>query len=111
MTMDTATMNTPKDPPKDPAERREWIKGQLRLKGFSLRRLATQEGVCPQAVCGALSHPSSHLEEVIAAPLGMTARQLFPERFDAKGNRLGWSRKQQRTTRQTACNVEEEQAA
>jgi len=97
--------------PKNPAERRVWITGQLRLRGTSLRRLAVQEGVSPQAMSNALMLPSSHLEEVIAKALGLTAQQLFPERFDANGNRLGWTRDQQRTTRDQSRNVEEGRAA
>jgi len=97
--------------PKNPAERRVWILGQLRLRGTSLRRLAAQEGVSPQAMSNALMCPSSHLEEVIAAALGLTVQQLFPERFDDHGNRLGWTRTQQRSTRPAGRNVEEGQAA
>lgn len=97
--------------PKNPAQRRVWILGQLRLLGTSLRRLAAVEGVSPQAMSNALNLPSSHLETVIATALGLTAQQLFPERFDAAGNRLGWTRTPQRTTRAAGRNVEEERAA
>lgn len=97
--------------PKNPAERRVWIWVQLRLRGASLRRLAAEHGVSQQAMSHALIAPSSHLEVVIAAALGLTPQQLFPERFDDRGNRLGWTRTQQRTTRAVARNVEEERAA
>jgi Ner family transcriptional regulator len=97
--------------PKHPAERRVWIWVQLRLRGTSLRRLAAENGVSQQAMSHALVSPSSHLEEVIAQALGLTAQQLFPERFDALGNRLSWTRDQQRNTRQTGRNVEEERVA
>jgi len=74
--------------PKDPAERRVWIVGQLRLRGTSLRRLAAITGVSQQAMSHALTGSSSHLEVVIADALGLTPQQLFPERFTADGGRL-----------------------
>lgn len=97
--------------PKNPAERRVWIPSQLRLLGTSLRRLAAEEGVSPQAMSNALNLSSSHLETVIAAALGLTAQQMFPERFDAAGNRLGWTRTPQRSTRGVRRNVEETTAS
>lgn len=97
--------------PKNPAERRGWIVWQLRLRGTSLRRLAADHGVSQQAMSHALTASSSHLEAVIAEALGLMPEQLFPERFDAQGKRLTWTRDQQRSTRTGARNVEEEQAA
>ena len=97
--------------PKNPAERRGWIVWQLRLKGTSLRRLAAEHGVSQQAMSHALTASSSHLETVIAEALGLRPEQLFPERFDDRGNRLTWTRDQQRSTRRMVRNVEEEQAA
>jgi len=107
MTIDVTTVNIP----EKPAERRVWIVGQLRLRGTSLRRLAAQEKVCQQAMSNALNHSSSYLEEVIAQALDLTVQQLFPERFDDRGNRLSWTREQQRSTRGIPRNVEEERAA
>lgn len=97
--------------PKNPAERRGWIIWQLRNRGWSLSRIALQEGVSVQAVSSALMVPSSHLQQVIADVLGLPLPQLFPEYFDAAGRRLGRTREQHRTTRVNACNVEEERAA
>lgn len=84
--------------PKNPAERRVWICGQLKLKGKSLRQLAKQEKVSHQAMSTALVTSSSHLEVVIAKALGLTAQQLFPERFADTGERLHWTREPQRIT-------------
>lgn len=88
-----------------------WILGELRLRGTSLRRLAAEHGVSQQAMSHALIASSSHLEAVIAEAIGLTAQQLFPERFDEQGNRLSWTREQQRITRQFGRNVEEGRAA
>jgi lambda repressor-like predicted transcriptional regulator len=107
MTNDLSTVHIP----EKPADRRAWTIYQLRLRGTSLRRLAVREGVSPQAMSNALMLPSSHLREVIATALGLTPQRLFPEDFDAAGNRLGWTRDQQRTTRRTGRNVEEGRAA
>ncbi len=97
--------------PKNPAERRGWIIWQLRNRGWSLSRIALQEGVSVQAVSGALMVPSSHLQRVIADILGLTPQQLFPEFFDAAGKRLGKTREQHRNTRVNTRNVEEGRAA
>jgi len=107
MTNDLTTVNIP----KNPAERRVWICGQLRLKGKSLRRLAAQNGVSQQAMSAALLNSSSHLEPVIAAAIGLTAKQLFPERFGADGNRLSHTREPQRSTAPKGRNVKEGRAA
>jgi len=88
-----------------------WVVGQLRLRGTSLRRLAGEAGVSQQAMSHALTAPSSYLEAVIAEALGLTPRQLFPERFDDAGNRLHWTREPQRTTRRRAGNVQSGEAA
>jgi len=107
MTINLSTVNVP----KSPAERRAWIVYQLRIRGASLRRLAAQVGVSPQAMSNALMLPSSHLEPVIAEALGLTVQQLFPERFDALGTRVCWTRDQQRSTHHAYRNVEQERAA
>lgn len=97
--------------PKNPAERRAWICYQLRLRGSSLRRIASDLGVSQQAASHALLSPSSHIEKAIAEAIGLTPETLFPERFDAAGNRLSRVREQQRTTRRRAGNVQSGEAA
>ncbi len=94
------------DVPKNPAVRRVWICAQLRLRGDSLRRLAEQMGVSHQAMSAALVAPNNNLEPVISGALGLTPAQLFPERFDAKGNRIAQTRPAQRITRAVRGRVE-----
>lgn len=102
-----ATLNIP----KEPARRRVWVKGELELRGLSLRKLAVREGVSHQAMSSALVTPSSHLQAVIAEALGLTVHQLFPEWYDASGARLGRTRSPQRITGRRASNVESGEAA
>jgi lambda repressor-like predicted transcriptional regulator len=94
------------DIPKNPAVRRAWVCYQLRLRGTSLRRIAQQHNVSPQAVSAALMTPSSHIEQAIAAALDLTPEQLFPERFDAVGHRLTHTRLPNRSTAAPGCNVQ-----
>lgn len=107
MTTETSTL----DIPQNPASRRGWIIWQLRNRGWSLSRIALQEGVSVQAVSSALMVPSSHLQRVIADLLDLTPQQLFPEFYDRTGRRLGRTRDPQRITRSSSRNVEEEKAA
>lgn len=94
------------DVPKNPAIRRVWICGQLRIRGASLRALAKEEGVTHQAMSAALMAPNVHLEPVIAKALDMSAEALFPERFDAAGRRVTRTRPMKRIMESAPGNVE-----
>ena len=59
----------------------------------------------------ALLAPNSHLDWVIAEALGLTAQQLFPERFTANGERIHQTRPQYRSTAQKKTTVQNERAA
>lgn len=72
--------------PDSPEERREWIKYQLRIRKISLRDLAGQYGVSRHAPQKALALHYPLWEARIADALGVTAQDLWPERF--KGNGL-----------------------
>lgn len=94
------------DVPKNPAIRRVWICGQLRIRGTSLRALALRAGVTHQAMSAALMAPNIHLEPAIAEAIGLTPQTLFPERFGAGGVRLTRTRTIQRSTRPQCDKVE-----
>tara|TARA_R110002074_G_scaffold355878_2_gene527912 strand:+ start:316 stop:633 length:318 start_codon:yes stop_codon:yes gene_type:complete len=94
------------DIPKEPAVRRAWILYQLKIRGVSLTSIACDENVSATAVANALLSPSSHLEEVIAARLGLKARELFSDRFSRSGDRLNQTKPRNRSSAATACNVE-----
>lgn len=94
-------VKTPQDIPHDPRKRRLWIIFQLQSKGKSLSSLAGDEGVSQQAIsASAAGNGSSHLREALAAAIGVTAQDLFPEHFDVCGNRLRKPRKPQRKSLQ-----------
>lgn len=97
--------NTTLDIPKEPASRRAWVIYQLRVRGLSLSQLAADIGVSQQAMSEALMRPSSHIEPVIAKAIGVSVEQLFPERYDAAGNRLFREREPQRSSGAKARNV------
>ncbi|MBB4265406.1 helix-turn-helix domain-containing protein [Roseospira visakhapatnamensis] len=79
--------------PKEPAARRAWILYQLRLRGLSFRQLARTVGVSGRALTDACVNPNIHLEPVIAEAIGMTAQDLWPERWCSEtGRRLTQTR-------------------
>jgi lambda repressor-like predicted transcriptional regulator len=83
--------------PKEPAFRRAWLVYQLRLRGWSLRQVASREGVSYEALARTMYAPNSHLEPIIARLLDTTVEELFPERFDkATGRRLHRTRQRSR---------------
>lgn len=73
------------DIPKEPAVRREWIKYQLRLKGYSLARLGLEYGTCRHSAVQALRVPCPLWEGRIAEKIGRRAQDLWPERYQADG--------------------------
>ena len=90
MSMDTITA-TNQIPHVDPA-RREWVKFQLMLRGYSLTGLAAELGVTRNAVSNALGAPYPRMEHAIGQVLGIHPQYIWPERYDAAGKsnrRLG----------------------
>jgi len=77
-------MSSPSDPsqvPKDPLQRNEWIKFQLRVRGSSMSKLARRLGVTRQAVRNALAARYPRMERVIAAEIGVPPSHIWPERY------------------------------
>ena len=77
--------------PADPAERQTWIKARLAELGISQAEIARRLGRTRNLINLALAFPCSEaadqaLAEALA--LDLTARDLFPERYDAEGTRL-----------------------
>jgi len=77
--------------PKEPAVRREWIKYQLRLKGYSLRQLAREDGVYPNVPAVALTRTFPKWERIIAGKIGVLPQELWPERYDEQGRPINHS--------------------
>lgn len=82
--MENVGMNTA-DIPKDPAQRWEWIKYQLRVKDTSLAKIARSLGVTGPAVKNAKHSPYPRVERAIAEALGMEPVLLWPDRWDGDG--------------------------
>ncbi len=73
------------DIPKEPAVRREWIKYQLRLKGYSLRQLSAEHGVYWTTAQQVLRVPMPKWEKIISDKIGLLPQDLWPERYDQDG--------------------------
>ena len=69
------------DIPADPAARREWIKFQLRLRGWSLSRLSRAYGGSRYCAVQALRKRYPKWERIIARELGLPPEALWPERY------------------------------
>lgn len=74
--------------PTDPHVRRGWVLFQLKLRGESYASIGARLGVNRKSVRQALSEPSFEIEKALARALDLTPRQLFPERYDARGRRI-----------------------
>jgi len=70
--------------PKKPAERREWIKFQLRVRcGLSMRAVARDCGCSVQAISrAAAGFPSEEIERKLSDLLDVPQHVLFPEHYD-----------------------------
>lgn len=82
-----STALTKLDVPTNPLERRSWVVARLKEKQTSLRQLALSRNLDRRTMSEALLRPNSRCEPVIAAALGLTVQELFPERFDQSGQR------------------------
>jgi Ner family transcriptional regulator len=72
---------------------RHAIVAAVRRNGLSLRALAEQNGLSKQACSVALVMPVPAADRAIAKCIGVPLHELWPDRYDAKGNRLGLMRR------------------
>lgn len=77
------------DIPKDPVQRNEWIKFQLRMRGTSMSDLARRLGVTRQAVRNALTASYPKMERVIARELDLEPEIIWPERYRHRRQTVG----------------------
>jgi len=70
--------------PKDPEQRWEWVKYQLRFHKTSISALAREHKVCRQAVQVVSNRPSPKWEAIIARKIGIKARIIWPERYSKR---------------------------
>lgn len=66
----------------------EYIKAEIRMRGTDLSKLALENGLSESAVRVALRRPLLSGELAISRLLCVPLHELFPERWDAQGNRL-----------------------
>ncbi|MBP2301270.1 helix-turn-helix domain-containing protein [Azospirillum picis] len=92
MSIEANVMTRQNDVPSDPLARREWVLARLKRRGTSLRKIALELGVSPQAAAQALMLPSVRLEEALAGALEIEVHRLFPERYRADGTRIARTR-------------------
>lgn len=92
--------DSPREVPRHPAALGSFIRLQLRLRGMTLPRLAEQHGLCRQALYQAIAQPSARCEQIIAEAIGLTPRELWPDRFGYQGTRLHTVRSNIETIRQ-----------
>lgn len=70
----------------DPEARREWIKYQLRVEqGTSVAAIAKEHGMGRRNLYVAFVRPFPRAEKILADALGVTPKELFPERYDQHG--------------------------
>jgi len=69
------------DIPTDPVVRREWIKFQLRLRGWTLSNLSRAYGASRHCAILAMRKPYPKWERIIAAQLDLPPEALWPERY------------------------------
>ena len=72
---------TAKHPPKNPAEKRVWIKAQLELRKCSFAAIGRELDVTRQTVRKALDVSYPKMERAIAAKLGLSPDIIWPERY------------------------------
>lgn len=71
--------------PRDEAARREWIKYQLRLRGWSVGAVSRSLGLARQTARQVFDHPYPRVEKAIARLIGRKPQELWPERYDERG--------------------------
>lgn len=67
----------------------EDVKAEIRKRGGTLSSLAKQACVSKQAIGAAIDRRASeHIDQVIADFLGLKPHEIWPSRYNAKGQRI-----------------------
>lgn len=72
---------------------RHAIVAAVRRSGISMRALALQNGLTATACSVSLVMPFPKADRAIAKCIGVPLHELWPDRYDAKGNRIGVMRR------------------
>ncbi len=73
---------------RDPRQRAHWVLYRLRLQGKNFKTVGDEIGISGSNVRDALFRSNWWVEVKLAETVGVPIEELFPERYDAKGNRL-----------------------
>ena len=92
----------------DQQDRTLWVQVQLKKLGLSFSAIAREHGWSRTAVRNAMYQANDPQERAIAETLGVTQRELFPERYGPRGNR---KHAVKNSARVPTHNVKSEQAA
>lgn len=82
--MDDATTEEAEPPKWHP----ELIKAQIRMRGQTLTALAIKNGLHESACRAALKRSQPEAERVISHYLNVPLHDLWPDRYDANGDRI-----------------------
>lgn len=66
---------------KNTAHDHEWLKYELRKRGYTLSQIAEENDVTRAAISRSLRHPSRRLGPVIAAIVGLPPEVIWPDKF------------------------------
>lgn len=69
-------------------ERQLWVIEILKLGGSSVAEVARKHGIARSALDAAFHRPADRAEKIMAGAVGVTQRELFPERYNEAGQRL-----------------------
>ncbi len=70
----------------DPEKRRAWVLFQVKLQGRSLAQIGKENGIATrQNIYETFRRPYPRIEKIIAEAVGLTAQELFPERYGPDG--------------------------
>ena len=70
--------------PQDDQVRREWIKYQLKVRGYSLAKIAKENKVSRQTISNVLINQAPRWEFEIAQKLDLFPWVIWPERYDSE---------------------------
>lgn len=85
-----STVTATRSPPKKPAPGRpDWhpadVKAAIEKAGTTLRRLSIAAKYGPATLSQALRRPYPDAERIIAAALGLSPAEIWPSRYDDRG--------------------------
>lgn len=69
--------------PIDPKHRKHWVGYQLKIRDKSFAGVARDGGVASVTLYQVFQRNYPKMERLLAAEIGMTAEELFPERYQA----------------------------